>query len=472
MCKKGQILENVTIEKMAAEGKCLVRQKDQVIFVTGVAPGDQVDIKILGRRKKVLHATPLTYHRYSDLRVEPFCSHFGTCGGCKWMHVDYDSQLENKSQQVVDNLSRIGKVQLPEVSPIIGSDSTQYYRNKLEFTFSDKRWLSNEEMASEAPLEKRGLGFHIPQRFNKVLDIDHCYLQREPSNEIRLAVRNYALDNNLSFFDINQKMGLLRNLIIRTSSTGELMVILQFGQQDEHAIPKVMNFVKNAFPQITSLMYVINTKGNDTFHDLEVKCHSGNPHIMEEMQPADLSKPLIFRIGPKSFFQTNTDQANRLYQVAVDFAELRGNELVFDLYSGIGTIANFLAHRARKVIGMEFIPEAIEDARVNAQINQISNTEFLAGDIKDLLKSKIETGSDKPEVIISDPPRAGMDAKVVQQLWEIEAEKIVYISCNPATQARDIALLSEKYEIAKVQPVDMFPHTHHVENVVLLKFKV
>lgn len=460
--KKLPVFKNVAIESIAAEGKCVARVDNQVIFVEGVAPGDVVDIKITRDKKKFLEGNPIAFHKLSEVRVEPFCEYFGTCGGCKWQSIDYMVQLEYKTRQVVDNLQRIAKVELPEINNIIPSRNTRYYRNKLEFTFSNKRWLTQQDISSGEALDKDALGFHIPKRFDKVVDIEHCYLQQDPSNEIRRAIRDYAKGQNLDFFDLVQMKGLMRNLIIRTANTGEIMVIVQFGRLDA-AITGVMDFVKEQFPQITSLFYVVNTKGNETFHDLELHLHHGRPYILEEMEG------LKFKIGPKSFFQTNSEQSYELYKVARNYAGLTGGEVVYDLYTGTGTIANFVAHRAKKVIGLEYVPEAIEDAKVNSELNGISNTSFFAGDIKDLLDDEFLRVHGKPDVIITDPPRAGMHEDVVNMLIKASPEKIVYVSCNPATQARDLAWLDKNYKIIAVQPVDMFPHTYHVENVVLLQ---
>lgn len=404
----------------------------------------------------------IRFHEYSKDRIEPFCSHFGTCGGCKWQHINYDLQKTYKRQQVLDQFQRIAKVPIPEVAPILGSEKTQYYRNKLDFTFSNSRWLTREEINSGQEFERNALGFHIPKMFDKIIDIEHCYLQGGISNEVRNVLREFARENKLSFYDIRNQVGLLRNLIIRTTSTNQTMVIVQFGENDPESIRLVMEFLKGQFPSITSLLYVINTKGNETFHDLELVTFAGLPYIEEEMEG------LKFRIGPKSFYQTNSEQAYELYKVARDFAQLKGDEVVYDLYTGTGTIANFVAKQAKQVIGVEYVEAAIEDAKLNSQINGIENTLFYAGDMKDILNEEFISTHAKPDVIITDPPRAGMDEKVVQMLLRLEAPTIVYVSCNPATQARDLALLGEKYQVEKVQPVDMFPQTYHVENVVRL----
>lgn len=460
---KPELLSAIPIEKIAAEGKCIAKINGQVIFVSGVAPGDVVDLRIVKKKKNFLEAVPVKFHAYSEKRETPFCEHFSQCGGCKWQHISYNSQLEYKQQEVVDQLTRIGKVALPPISPIIASSQTQYYRNKLEFTFSNKRWLSTDEIKSDNVINRDGLGFHLPGQFDKILDIKHCYLQETPSNEIRLALKKFALDHQLEFYDIQQNTGLLRNLVIRTSSVGEIMVIVQVGQNKEREIQAIMTFLHKEFTQISSLNYVVNTKKNETFHDLEVVCFAGKPYISEKMEDFQ------FRIGPKSFYQTNSMQAYELYKVARNFAGLTGNETVYDLYTGTGTIAQFVSRQAKKVVGIEFVEAAIEDAKSNAKLNGIDNCFFYAGDMKDILSEEFINKEGKPDVIITDPPRAGMHADVVNTLLSIGAQKIVYVSCNPATQARDLALLDADYEVKAVQPVDMFPHTYHVENVVLLE---
>lgn len=408
---------------------------------------------------------PILYHAYSDKRVEPFCEHFGVCGGCKWQHLDYEAQLEYKHQQVVDNLQRIGKVEIGEIYPILRSEKTKKYRNKLEFTFSNKRWLKKEEIQSEEPLERNALGFHIPRLFDKIVDIEECHLMEEPTNKIKNVIRKYALENGISFFDIREQTGLLRTLMIRITDFGEVMVLVQFAKNDIEIIKNLLSHVKEIIPEITSLLYVINNKGNDTFNDLEVITFDGKDHIIEEMNG------IKFKIGPKSFYQTNSAQAYNLYQVVADFADFKGDELVYDLYTGTGTIANFCASKVKKIIGLEYVPEAIEDAKENSSFNNISNTDFFAGDMKDLLNEDFIEKNGQPNVVITDPPRAGMHENVVDLLMKVEPEKIVYVSCNPATQARDIQLMSSKYTVEKIQPVDMFPQTHHVENVALLEVK-
>ncbi|MCH8231204.1 MAG: 23S rRNA (uracil(1939)-C(5))-methyltransferase RlmD [Bacteroidetes bacterium] len=462
---KNNIIRNIRVESVAAEGKGIGKNNGQVIFISGTAPGDLVDVRILKKKKNYLEAVPLKFHELSDKRVEPFCYHFGQCGGCKWQHLNYESQLEIKQQQVIDQLERIGKVQIPRINPIIASDKTQLYRNKLEYTFTNRRWLTKEEIETGEDINRSGLGFHMPGRFDRVLDIDHCYLLPEPSNELRLFMKFFAINNNLTFYDVYSHSGLLRNLIIRVTDTGEIMVIIQFGENNPDKIRFLMDEVNTSFPEITSLNYVVNTKKNDTFYDLEVKNYAGTQYITETMDD------IHFRIGPKSFFQTNTSQALKLYRTAREFAGLTGNEVVYDLYCGAGTISNFIARNARRVIGLEHIEEAVNDAKINSEINNIENTEFYCGDIKDNLNAEFFSTHGNPDVIITDPPRAGMHKDVVKALIASEANKIVYISCNPATQARDIELMTEYYNVLNVQPVDMFPHTQHVENVVLLQQK-
>ena len=467
--KKNQILEHITIENSAAEGKCVARYEDQVIFVEGVAPGDVVDMRITRKKRSFLEATPVKYHQYSSARAKPFCSHFGTCGGCKWQHISYDNQLLFKQQQVQDNLERIGKVLLPEIQPILGSKKTDYYRNKLEYTFSNRRWLTKEEIQNSGDnLERNAVGFHIPKRFDKILDIDHCYLQPDPSNAIRLDIKQYALDNDLTFFDLLDQNGLLRNLIIRTASTGQTMVILQVAEDAPDQIKGILDYLLSRNPSITSLNYIINKKRNETYQDQEVICYSGKPYIEEQM-PIEEGGMLTFRVGPKSFYQTNAEQAFELYKVTRSLAGLTGEEVVYDLYTGTGTIANFVAHQAKKVIGLEYVEAAIEDAKINSKINNIKNANFFAGDMKDVLNEAFITKHGHPDVIITDPPRAGMHDKVIEAILFASPQKIVYVSCNPATQARDLILLDAQYMVKTVQPVDMFPHTHHVENVVLLE---
>lgn len=462
---KNKVLHNLKIERIATEGKCVGHHEGKVVFVSNVAPGDLVDARVTRGKSSFMEAEAIEIHEKSPDRVIPFCSHFGTCGGCKWQHISYELQMAYKRQQVVDQFQRIAKVPLPEVMPIIGAENTRYYRNKLDFTFSNNRWLTREEIDSGADFERNALGFHIPKRFDKIVDIQHCYLQGSLSNEVRNGLREFALSESLSFYDIIRQTGLLRNLIIRTAQEDQVMVIVQFGEDDPEGIEKVMRYLKENFPGITSLLYIINLKKNETFQDLDVHVYAGKDHIEETMEG------LRFKIGPKSFYQTNSQQAYRLYQVAREFAGLTGTETVYDLYTGTGTIANFVARNAAQVIGIEYVEPAIADANENATINGITNTLFYAGDMKDVLNESFVTEHQKPDVIITDPPRAGMHEDVVDMLLRLEAKKIVYVSCNPATQARDVALLSSKYGVHRIQPVDMFPQTYHVENVVLLELK-
>ena len=464
--RRKPLFEQVEIIDVAAEGKALAKIDDKVLFVQNAVPGDIVDVQVNKKRKSFFEGYVTQYHKYSDLRVEPFCSHFGKCGGCKWQALPYTEQLKFKQREVENNLKRLGKVELPEISTIIGSEKDKYYRNKLEYTFSNKRWVEEHEL--EIPMdsiERYGLGFHIPRMFDKVIDIEKCYLQEEPSNSIRLAIKKYALENGLTFFDIRNHEGFLRTLIIRTTSTGEVMVIVSFYHEDVEKREGLLNHLKEQFPQITSLLYVINKKANDTIGDQDILCFDGKEFIEEEMEG------LKFRIGPKSFYQTNSEQAYELYKVTRDFAELTGNEVVYDLYTGTGTIANFVASKAKKVVGVEYVPEAIEDAKINSDNNNITNTTFFAGDMKDVLNPIFIGENGQPDVIIVDPPRAGMHEDVVKTILKTNAPRIVYVSCNSATQARDLQLLDDKYKVVKVQPVDMFPHTHHVENVVQLELK-
>ena len=466
--KKGDILENVVIESMAAEGKCVARVNGQVLFIEGAVPGDMVDVSLTRIKTSFLEGRAVQIKIFSDKRTEPFCSHFGLCGGCKWQNLDYREQLQYKQQQVIDNLERLGGLTLPQIKPILASQKIKHYRNKLEFSFTSFRWFTKEEMESEKELSRNGLGYHLPKSFDKVFDVTHCYLQPEPSDSIRLAIKETALRVNIPFFDTRRQIGFLRTLGIRTANTGEVMVILQVTSYNKEWIEKIMEMLASTFPQITSLNYVVNAKKNDTYGDLEVICWKGNPYITETMERPDGKGTLQFRVGPKSFYQTNAEQAHELYKVAWKLADLKGDELVYDLYTGTGTIANFVAAQAKKVIGLEYVPAAIDDAKVNSQINNITNTDFYAGDIKDLLNDSFLNTHGKPDVVITDPPRAGMHEDVCKMLLQAAPEKIVYVSCNPATQARDLKMLSEKYEITVVQPVDMFPHTMHVENVVLL----
>lgn len=458
-----KILEKLQVFDIAEEGKGVARHDDLVVFIEKAIPGDIVDAAVYKKKKKFAEAKIETLIQKSEERVEPFCSHFGTCGGCKWQHMDYQAQLKYKQKAVVDALQRLGGVEVAHAEQILGSKETEYYRNKLEYTFSNKRWLTNEDIASGANYEMNALGFHVPLRFDKILDIEHCYLQADPSNQLRNSIRAFALAHSISFYDLRAHEGALRNLIIRTSSTGEIMVIVVFAYPEEGQVALLMDYIATQFPQINSLLYIINQKKNDTIFDQEVLTYKGNPFIYEEMEG------LKFRVGPKSFYQTNSLQAYELYKITRDFAGLTGSELVYDLYTGTGTIANFVARQAREVVGVEYVPSAIEDAKVNSAINNISNTKFYAGDMKDVLNAEFIAEHGKPDVVITDPPRAGMHADVVARLMEMEADKIVYVSCNASTQARDLAILKDKYEVARIKPVDMFPHTQHVENVVLLK---
>ena len=458
-----ELFQNIEIETVAAEGKSLAHVNGKVIFVPFAVPGDVVDIQVKIKRKGYMEGFVTNMIKPSPDRIEPFCSHFGVCGGCKWQSLPYSTQLKFKQQQVTDQLTRIGHLKLPEITPILGSENEQYYRNKLEFTFSSKRWIESLTEAENLPAEQRtGLGFHIAGLFDKVLDINHCYLQPSPSNEIRLFVKKFAIKNGLTFFDLREQTGFLRTMVVRTTSTGEVMVIMVFANENKDDREGLLNALRDNFPAITSLNWVINGKKNDSIADLECYNYSGMPYITEKME--DLS----FRIGPKSFYQTNSEQAYRLYSIVRDFADLKGNETLYDLYTGTGTIALFLAHSVAKVVGIEYVAEAIEDAKVNAAENYIQNCSFFAGDMKDMLSPEFIEQNGKPDVVVLDPPRAGIHPDVAKVIAEAAPEKIVYVSCNSATQARDIALLGDNYEIKRVQPVDMFPHTHHLENVVLL----
>lgn len=465
--KELPLLEKITIIDVAAEGKALAKVNDLVVFVPYVVPGDVVDLQVKRKKNHYAEAVAVKFHEYSPVRAVPFCQHYGICGGCKWQCLPYTEQIKYKQKQVTDNLTRIGKIELPEISPIMGSEKTEFYRNKLEFTFSNKRWLIEEEVKEDVKYDQmNAVGFHIPGAFDKVLAIEKCWLQDDISNQIRNAIRDYAYEHNYSFFNLRSQEGMLRNLMIRTSSTGELMVLLQckiVEESEMDLMKQLLAFVAEHFPQITSLLYVVNNKCNDTINDLEVMVFKGNDHIFEEMEG------LRFKIGAKSFYQTNSGQAYNLYKVARNFAGLTGKELVYDLYTGTGTIANFVSRQAKKVIGIEYVPEAIEDAKVNSAINGIDNTLFYAGDMKDILTQEFINQHGRPDVIITDPPRAGMHNDVINTILFAEPQRIVYVSCNPATQARDLSLLDAKYKVMAVQPVDMFPHTHHVENVVLLE---
>ena len=457
-----KFLNNIQVIDIAEEGKGVGKSDDLVIFIDKAVPGDVVDVELLRRKKKFYEGRIQNIVKPSDHRTEPFCDHFGVCGGCKWQHLKYDAQLLFKQKSVVDALQRLAKVDTSGIEPILGSKETSYYRNKLEYTFSDKRWLTDGDMRSDQEMEMNALGYHIPGRFDKILDIEHCYLQADPSNNIRNKVREYALANKISFYNLKNHEGSLRNLIIRTSSTGELMVIVVFAYVEKEQIKGMMEFISNEFKNLKSLLYIINQKKNDTIFDQDIHVFEGADHIFENMNG------LKFKIGPKSFYQTNSEQAFELYKITKDFAGFKGDELVYDLYTGAGTIANFIAGSVKSVVGIEYVPTAIEDAKINSEINAIENTSFFAGDMKDILNAEFIQTHGKPDVVITDPPRAGMHADVVKRLLEMEAEKIVYVSCNAATQARDIALMKDKYEVSRIRPVDMFPHTQHVENVVLL----
>ena len=461
------ILTDILITDVAAEGKAIAKVDNLVIFVPYVVPGDVVDLQIKRKKHSYAEAEAIAIKKYSELRAQPFCKHFGVCGGCKWQCLPYEEQLRFKQKQVWDNLTRIGKIELPEMLPILGSKHVARYRNKLEFGFSNKKWLTSEQVASGVQFDcMDAVGFHIPGAFDKILDIEECHLMDDINNRLRNGIRAYALAHGLTFFDLRQQTGLLRNMMLRTSATGEIMLLMQFcmrGADDEAQAKALLEHLHATFPEVASLLYVNNTKCNDTIGDLDVITFAGTPFIYETMEG------LRFKVGPKSFYQTNTEQAYELYKVARDFAALTGDELVYDLYTGTGTIANFVARQARQVVGIEYVPEAIEDAKVNAELNGLDNTLFYAGDMKDILTTGFIERHGKPDVIITDPPRAGMHADVVNAILFAAPRRIVYVSCNPATQARDLALLDADYRVTKVQPVDMFPQTHHVENVVCLE---
>lgn len=460
------VLENILITDVAAEGKALARVDDLVVFVPFVVPGDVVDLKVQRKKHSYAEAVAIHFHQLSDKRSQPFCPHFGVCGGCKWQILPYEEQIRYKQKQVMDNLTRIGKIELPPCSPILGSQKTREYRNKLEFGFSNKRWLTNEQIASGVEFPHReAVGFHTSGSFDKILPIEECHLMDDVNNRLRNGIRDYAYEHSLTFFDAREHIGLLRGMMIRLSNTGELMLLLQFcitNEEELHQSKEMLQWIHDNYPEVSSLLWVNNIKYNDTFGDLPVECFSGTDHIYLKMEN------LRFKVGPKSFYQTNTDQAYVLYKVARDFAQLTGNELVYDLYTGTGTIANFVARQARQVIGIEYVPEAIEDAKVNSQINGIQNTLFFAGDMKDILNRDFIQQHGQPDVIITDPPRAGMHQDVIDAILFASPQRIVYVSCNPATQARDLQLLDQQYQVTRIQPVDMFPHTQHVENVVQL----
>ncbi len=462
-----QIFENVEVIDAAAKGKTIGKAPDgRVIFLTNTVPGDVVDVQTTKKRKAYFEGVAIKFHSRSKKRVEPVCQHFGVCGGCKWQDMGYEHQLFYKQKEVENNLKRIGHLDLPAISPILGSEKNYFYRNKMEFSFSDSRWLTLDEIQSKEQIEdKNALGFHIPGMWDKILDVKKCHLQQDPSNAIRLETKKFAVDHGLSFFNPRNQYGLLRTLMIRTASTGEIMVLVQFFEDDREKRDLLLNHLSGKFPEITSLLYVVNPKQNDTIYDQEVICYTGRDHIFEEMEG------LKFKINAKSFYQTNSEQAYQLYKVTRDFADLRGDELVYDLYTGTGTIAQFVSKSAKKVVGIESVPEAIQDAKANAERNRIGNVEFYVGDMKNVFNEKFIAAHGVPDVIITDPPRDGMHKDVVQQILHIAPKKVVYVSCNSATQARDLELMKDLYTVAKVQPVDMFPQTHHVENVVLLEKK-
>ena len=457
------LIEGLEITTLAAEGKAMGRWNDVVVFVPMTVPGDVVDVQIRVKRRRFMEGCVVNYVKRSPLREEPFCEHFGVCGGCKWQNLPYEEQLRFKTAQVRDQLTRIGKLELPEIAPCLGSAATRFYRNKLEFTFADRRWLTREEVESGAALDAApAVGFHIPNMFDKVLDIRTCWLQPDPSNAIRLETKRFCLEHGYTFHNARAHTGLMRNLIVRTASTGEVMVIVVFGAEDLPRITALLDHLAERFPQITSLFYVVNTKLNDSVGDLDAVCYRGKDHIIEQMEG------LRFKVGPKSFYQTNSAQAYELYKVARQFADLHPGETLYDLYTGTGTIANFCAARCARVVGIEYVPEAIADAKVNSELNGIRNTTFYAGDMKAVLDDAFVAANGHPDVIILDPPRAGVDEPVIDVILRAAPERIVYVSCNPATQARDLALMDGAYRVEAVQPVDMFPHTHHVENVVKL----
>lgn len=460
------LIEGLHITTLAAEGKAMGKVDNQVVFVPMTVPGDVVDVQVRKHHRRFMEATVVRFIEKSPLRVEPFCEHFGVCGGCKWQSLPYEEQLNQKTKQVEDQLVRIGHLDIPEVRPCLGSERTREYRNKLEFTFADKRWLTYEEIAEGGDIATTpAVGFHIPGCFDKVLDIRKCHLQVDLSNRIRLVTKQFCIDNGYSFHNARAHEGLMRTMVIRTASTGEVMVIVVFNENDTERINALMSHLRDMFPEITSLIYMINEKWNDSLGDREPICFAGKDHIIEEMEG------LKFKVGPKSFYQTNSEQAYELYKVTRDFADLKPTDTLYDLYTGTGTIANFCARRAKRVVGVEYVPEAIEDAKVNSMINSIDNTTFYAGDMKDVLSDDFIKRNGQPDVIILDPPRAGVDERVIEVIKRAAPQRMVYVSCNPSTQARDLALLSDMYTIEAVQPVDMFPHTHHVENVVKLRLK-
>ena len=458
------LIEGLHITTLAAEGKAMGKVDNQVVFVPMAVPGDVVDVQVRKHHRRYMEASIVRFVERSPLRVEPFCEHFGVCGGCKWQSLPYEEQLKQKTQQVEDQLVRIGHLAIPEVRPCLGSERTREYRNKLEFTFADRRWLTYEEIAAGGDIEAvPAVGFHIPGCFDKVLDINKCHLQADISNRIRLAIKAFCIEHGYTFHNARAHEGLMRTMVVRTASTGEVMVIVVFNEDDRERIDALMSYLRDMFPEITSLIYMINDKWNDSLGDREPICFAGKDHIIEQMEG------LQFKVGPKSFYQTNSEQAYELYKVTRDFAELRDSDVLYDLYTGTGTIANFCARRVAKVVGVEYVVEAIEDAKINSAINGIENTSFYAGDMKDVLSDEFVRRNGRPDVIILDPPRAGVDERVLEVIKRAAPERMVYVSCNPSTQARDLALLNDMYEILAVQPVDMFPHTHHVENVVKLR---
>jgi len=462
-----QVFNNVEVIDAGAKGKTVAKAPDgRIIFLPNAVPGDVVDVQTFKKRKAYFEGKATGFHKLSDKRVEPACEHFGTCGGCKWQDMGYEHQLFFKQKEVVNNLTRLGHIELPEVTPILGAAEQYFYRNKMEFSFSDSRWLTLEEIQSDADLgDKNALGFHIPGMWDKILDLNKCHLQADPSNAIRNAVKEFAITNNLEFFNTRNQTGLLRTLMIRSSSNGDIMVLIQFFKEDENKRKLLLDFLAKEFPQITSLQYVINGKANDTIYDQDVICYSGQDHIFEEMEG------LRFKINAKSFYQTNSAQAYELYKLTRAFAELKGDELVYDLYTGTGTIAQFVAKQVKKVVGVEAVPDAITAAKENAKLNGIDNVEFYVGDMKNVFNQEFINTHGHPDIIITDPPRDGMHKDVVKQILNISPKKIVYVSCNSATQARDLALMDATYKVTKVQPVDMFPQTHHVENIVLLELR-
>lgn len=462
---KKQAFTNVEVLDAGAKGKTIAKAPDgKVIFLSNTVPGDVVDVQTFKARKAYYEAKATVFHKLSDKRTTPACEHFGVCGGCKWQDMGYEHQLYYKQKEVTNNLTRIGHIELPEITPILGAASPYFYRNKMEFSFSDSRWLTQEEVQSDADLgDRNALGFHIPGMWDKILDIKKCHLQADPSNAIRNAVKQFALDNGFEFFNTRNQTGLLRTMMIRTSSTGDVMVVIQFFKEDKAKRISLLDFLAETFPQISSLQYIINEKANDTIYDQEVICYKGEDHIFEQMEG------LKFKINAKSFYQTNSDQAFELYKITREFAGLTGNELVYDLYTGTGTIAQFVAKKAKKVIGVEAVPDAITAAKENAQLNSINNVEFFVGDMKHVFNDEFITAHGHPDIIITDPPRDGMHRDVVQQILNIAPKKVVYVSCNSATQARDLELMDAMYKVTKTQAVDMFPQTFHVENVVLLE---